>query len=219
MKILCLIIVLSFAAHTEAQIKEQIGKFLGRNLKGYEKIDFEIASAPAAAAGESLAVDTLKELRVNGALAYIPVSMLSKDRKVSQSYLTVKLSLYKKVLTALTSVQAGKELSKEEFELKTLDLAKLRGVPVCEFEELNGLRAKFNIKEGEVLLKEKLQPVPVVKKGDSVTAVAVRGNVEISMDAAARQDGGIGEIIRIITPDKKIFRARVIDQFSVNIIE
>lgn len=219
MKTFCLLLSLVFSFQSSDTLKGEIEKFLAKKLTGYEKIDFEIASKPLTQPGETIAVDTVKEIKVNGSAAYVPVIIVSKDKKVSQSFVSLKLSLYKKVLVSKKLITAGSELKEEDFELQTQDAAKLRGVPVCEKIELAGSRARFNIKEGETLLKEKLQAMPAVKKGSSVTAFILRGNVEISMDALARQDGAVGEVIRIMTPDKKIFRARVIDQFSVNIIE
>ncbi|MGE5432468.1 MAG: flagellar basal body P-ring formation chaperone FlgA [Syntrophomonadaceae bacterium] len=219
MKILYLLFFLVFSFQTTDTLKEEIEKFLAKKITGLEKIEFEIASKPVSPAGGTIKVDTLKDLKITGGLAYIPVIVTTKDQAVSQSFVSLKLSLYKKVLVSKKPLAIGSELKADDFELKTLDVAKLRGVPVCEIKEIMGTRAKFNIREGEALISEKLQAMPVVKRGDSVRAFELRGNVEISMDATARQDGSIGEVIRVLTSDKKIFRARVIDQFSVNIIE
>lgn len=219
MKILCLLFSLVFSFQAADGLKEEIEKFLAKKLTGYEKIDFEIASKPFTQKGETIVIDTAKEIKISGGSAYIPFILMNGPQKTSRSFVSLNLSLYKKVLVSKRLIAAGSELKAVDFELKTQDVARLRGVPVCETSALTGLRARLIIKEGEALITEKLQSMPVVKKGDNVTAFSVRGNVEISMDASARQDGCSGEVIRILTSDKKLFRARVIDQFSVNIIE
>jgi flagella basal body P-ring formation protein FlgA len=220
MKIFCLLFSLVFSLQSGGDtLKEEIAGYLNKRLTGYDKVEFEIASRPFNPAGGSIRLDTLRETKITGSVAYLPVLVVNKDKKVSQSFVSLRLSLYKKVLVSKKLLPSGSELKAADFELKSVDVAKFRSLPVCDTSLLSGFRAKFALKEGEELLKEKLQPVPVIKKGDSVTAFAVKGNVEISMDAVARQDGCPGEVIRILTPEKKIFRARVIDQFSVYIIE
>ncbi|MGE5354418.1 MAG: flagellar basal body P-ring formation chaperone FlgA [Acidobacteriota bacterium] len=219
MKLLYLFIPLLFIFQAGGSLKEEIGKFLSKKLQGYEKIDFEIASKPLTPMGEAIIVDTVKEIKVNGSTAYVPVILAGRDKKTSQSFVSLKISLYKKVLVAKKLITAGSELRQEDFELQMLDAAKLRGIPVCQTGAIAHVRARLIIREGEALTQEKLQAMPVIKRGDSVTAFAVKGSVEISFDAQARQDGSVGEVIRVITPGKKIFRARVIDQFSVNIVE
>ncbi|MCU7490389.1 MAG: flagellar basal body P-ring formation chaperone FlgA [Bacteroidota bacterium] len=219
MKLLYLLIPFVFTLQAGDSLKEEIGKLLSKKLQGYEKISFEITSKPLTPMGEAIVIDTVKEIKVSGSTAYVPVVLVGRDKRTSQSFVSLKLSLYKKVLTAKKLFAAGSELKPEDFELKTLEVAKLRGVPVCEAGAIEHMKAKLTIKEGEALIQEKLQAMPVVKRGDSVTAFAVKGNVEISFDAQARQDGSVGEVIRIMTPEKKIFRARVIDQYSVKIAE
>lgn len=219
MKIFCLLFSLIFSFQSADGLKKEIEKYLMNKLTGYEKISFEISSKPMTQSGETIKVDTLKDLKISGSQAFVPVILMNKDHQVSRSFVSLKISLYRKVLVARNQVKPGSDLKAEDFEIKTFDEATLRGKPVTQIEALTGYRARLMIRQGEVLTTDKLDAIPVVKRGDRVAAVMIKGNVEISMDAEARQDGSVGEIIRIMTPEKKIFRARVIDQFSVNIIE
>lgn len=219
MKIFCLLFSLIFTFQSTEDLKSEIEKYLMKKLAGYEKISFEISSKPAAQTGETIKVDTSKELKITGSQAFIPVVLMNKDRQVSRSFVSLKISLYRKVLVARNQITPGTDLKSEDFEIKTIDETSLRGKPVMQTEALSGFRARLTIRQGEALTLDKLEAIPVIKRGDKVAAYSIRGSVEISMDAEARQDGRIGEVIRIITPEKKIFRARVIDQYSVNIIE
>jgi flagella basal body P-ring formation protein FlgA len=79
--------------------------------------------------------------------------------------------------------------------------------------------SKSSIPVGTVLIFESFQAAPVVKSGDKVTAQSNVGNVMITVEAFARQDGAEGEIIKIQTKDKKQFKARVLNFENVLIIE
>jgi len=61
--------------------------------------------------------------------------------------------------------------------------------------------------------------MPIMLSGGKVNAHAISGNVVVSIEAFARQDGAEGDVIRIITKEKKIFKARVIDGLNVQILE
>ncbi|HEX2866347.1 MAG TPA: flagellar basal body P-ring formation chaperone FlgA [Ignavibacteriales bacterium] len=219
MKTLCLLFSLVFSFQSAGGLKKEIEKYLMGKLTGYEKISFEISSKPMQEAGGTIKVDASKDLKITGSQAFIPVILTNKGNQTSRSFVSLKISLYRKLLVAKNQVKPGTDLRAEDFELKTVDEASLRGMPVSRVEALKGCRARLMIRQGEVLTEEKLQAIPLIKRGDRVAAVMIKGNVEISMDAEARQDGSPGEVIRIMTPEKKIFRARVIDQYSVNIIE
>lgn len=204
---------------TGGSFEKQVENYLSEKLKGYDNISFEIVSLPRTDKGEQLKIDDERELKVAGNMAYLPVIISGRNGRASLSVATLKVKLYRSVLTARSSVLRGSEINPSDFELKTVEVSKLRGNPLQDFSALSGFRAKMNIKEGEVLIQENLEALPVIKRGDKISAVAGSGNVVISIDASAREDGRIGQVIRVETADKKLFRAKVIDQFTVRITE
>ncbi|MHB8339328.1 MAG: flagella basal body P-ring formation protein FlgA, partial [Ignavibacteriaceae bacterium] len=84
---------------------------------------------------------------------------------------------------------------------------------------INNLRSTAFIKAGEILTKEMVEPVPIIKAGDPVTAKYIGSNVLITFNALSRQDGALGDVITIIAKDKKLYKAKIIDAKNVIIIE
>ncbi|MFA4923752.1 MAG: flagella basal body P-ring formation protein FlgA, partial [Ignavibacteriaceae bacterium] len=70
-----------------------------------------------------------------------------------------------------------------------------------------------------ILIREVLEEKPVIQSGDLVKASFINGNVIVSMEANARQEGAVGEIIRVVTQNKKQYRVKVVDSLNVNILE
>lgn len=218
MNILCFIFSFMLAWQGDASLRQDVENYLKRQLKNFGKIEFEITSAPRLAGSETIRIDTARQLKVAGEIAYVPVNIVSGAHS-AQSYLSLKVALYRNVLVARQPVVRGTEIKAGDYDLKLLNVARLRGNPVAENDNIEAMRSKFSLKEGEILVKENLQPIPLIHRGDGLIAVIVRGNVEISMDAVAREEGCPGDIIRVLTTDKKLFRAKVIDRYSVKIIE
>jgi len=200
----------------EDELKQEVQNYLQKNLS-YEKFEFEIISKPKIEK-EEIKIDEKRELRLAGNLAYVPVNLVLKNNS-TQSYLTIRLKLYKQVLVTKENIKKGSELLQNQFEKKLFDVSSLRGKAISDFEKLNGLKSKFNLKKNEVLTENDVEQIPILKSGDKVLAILQKGSVVISFDAIAKQSGSIGDLIRIISSDKKQFKAKVIDNLSVSIIE
>ncbi len=213
---LLILSVLFLVASADAQIEEKIEPYLNTQLKNYDKIEFEILKTPSDYS--SIKILSEKKLKVIGNYAYIPVEIVKK-KKTSQSYITVKLKLYKNVLTAVRDIKAKEELTANDFTTGLQDVAAVKGKPVTEPDTVSFFRSKRNLHEGEILTENKIEKIPVIKIGSRVKASIVQGNVMIQTEAVSKQEGGAGDIIRIVTTDKKQFKAKVIDSNNVLITE
>lgn len=213
--------ILSFLLNFSGSLSnDEIRVYLKDNLKGYEKFEFETVSCPRIKFKENIKIDKNKEFKLTGNTAYIPVSISENNSKLTTaSFITVRVKLYRKVYIAKSSIRRGQELKINDFQTIIADVANIRGKIIDENFLLSSYKSKFNIDEREILTEELIEPIPVIKRGNKVFAYSITGNVVISMEAAARQDGSIGEVIRIVTPDKKVFKAKVLDSLNVNIIQ
>ncbi len=61
--------------------------------------------------------------------------------------------------------------------------------------------------------------MPAVYPGDKLEAHTIVGNVKISFATYSKQEGIVGEIIRVRNSKNKIFKAEVIDNNNVLIVE
>lgn len=199
--------------------KRDIGSYINRQLSGYEKVEFEVISAPHVEAGVRLNIDEERQLKLTGNIAYVPVKVTERNGQSSQSVLSVRVRLYRRVLVAANDLRYGTKLTAADFAEKLADVSQLRGSALTDISKLSGNKARLSIKAGDILTQEAMQPLPVIKSGERVLAIYAKGRVVITMEAVARQDGCTGDIIRIASSDNKLFKAKVIDENSVKIQE
>ncbi|MEI7812259.1 MAG: flagellar basal body P-ring formation chaperone FlgA [Ignavibacteria bacterium] len=200
-------------------LRMEVEKYLEGQLVGYEKVDFEIVSAPKIQLNENINIDYDRQFKLTGNMAYVPVKISLPGGLSTQALVSVRVKLYKTVLIAKINIRTGGLLRDYNFQLKQADISQLRGNVVNDTSMLMGSKARFGINEGDILTKEAIQPLPLIKSGMRVTAFYSTGNVTVTMGASARQDGYQGDLIRILTQDKKLFRAKIIDINSVIIEE
>ncbi len=208
-----------FFGFNENDFQKDIQKYLEEKLNQFEKIEFEISSLPKNLEKESIEIDNSREFRLAGSNFYLPVLISENQKAQTQSLISLKVKLFKKVLVAKENIQRGIELNPNLFEEKLMNVADLKSVPVYEKENLKEFKTRLNIKFGEILTESLIEDIPVVKRGEKVLAILKKGNVVVSFDAIARQDGTKNEIIRIVSSEKKMFKAKVIDNSSVSIVE
>ncbi|MEJ2617799.1 MAG: flagellar basal body P-ring formation chaperone FlgA [Ignavibacteriaceae bacterium] len=209
--------MLTFFSKPNESLKKTIGDYLKDNLKQYDKYEYTIVKVPTFEGKYEIRNDT--KINLSNSFAYIPIKITRTNSNVIQTYITVRLKLFKTICVAKDVIEPGQALSNNDVEFKLVNVTDLRGTPIESPDKLNGLRSKVKINPGSILIRELLDEIPVINKGDRITASAIAGNVKISTDAEAKQDGVAGDIIYIVTKDKKQFKAKIIDSNNVIIIE
>ena len=200
-----------------SSLHKKIDNYLKNHLSEFEKYEFKIKSNPGKNSSAKIKINREKEVKIKGKYCYVPV-IINKGRRTFNSLITLELKLYDKVLIARRDLSRGENLSRADFYLVTKEISGLRTEPINKTTPLEFFRVRRTIKSGEVLVANKIEGIPAVKKGDKITANLVSGSILITLDAVANQDGLIGQKIRI-KADKKIYKAKVIDKFNVKIAE
>ena len=211
-------LILALLFSSGSSVKDSLDKYLKANLSRYKDYKYEILRMPGEKSSK-LEILKDKEMSISGNLAYVPVQMTDKEKRVSRAFITVRLKLYENVLVAVKPLDRKQNFAATDFEFKKIDVTQLNGTPFTSEKEIKSLRSKIFIKSGDVLIKEMVEPVPLVNAGDPVKAFYINGSVAISLDAVSRQDGLKGEVIRIMSQDGKQFKARIADAHDVLIIE
>ncbi len=215
MMIYLLNIILLFSLNG-SDFRDELKDYLTRQLTMYDSFEYEIMQMPKDYS--SISIEKGTALNLNRNIVSVPV-LLVKENKKSESLVKVKLRLYKKVVTVLNKIESKTDLNSSEFDLKTLDVSLLKGTPFFSLDEVSLFRTKIKLNPGSILTREALEAKPVIKSGDLVKASLINGNVVITIEANARQEGAVGEVIRVVTKNKKQYRAKVVDSTNVNILE
>ena len=101
------------------------------------------------------------------------------------------------VLVTRRAVRRGELLTEANVTSESRDLGALRGEPLRSAAELQSRRAARPALAGTVLTSDWVEPVPVVRRGETVTATARAGGVTASTRVTALRDGGVGEVISV----------------------
>ncbi len=213
-----LLIILSFAGQGKNSFSDDLNNYLMKNLSGkFEDYKYEVLQMPKSY--DKIEFLKTDDFNLSRNMVYIPVKIFQKNSRVIESILSVKLKIFKKVMVASKDILTRQQLDDKDFCLKKTDVSLINGIPLTSFKSINILRSTEFIKAGEILTKEMVEPVPIIKAGDPVTAKYIESNVLITFNALSRQDGALGDVITIIAKDKKLYKAKIIDAKNVIIIE
>lgn len=203
---------------SQDNFENRVNEYLVLKLPDFKKIDFQITSSPRLLKNDELIVDDDREFKLSGNTGYIPVIVNSKNGKL-KSVLTVKLKLFGEASLACKTIHRGETILSDDFKSQTMDLSLVRGDIITAISDMQNYKAKKEIKEGTILTKDFLEALPIIRQGDKVIGFVEAGNVRINTDVIAKEDGIENEIIRVSDSSKKIFKAKIIDSYSVKIIE
>ncbi|WP_311196567.1 flagellar basal body P-ring formation chaperone FlgA [Rugamonas fusca] len=167
-------------------------------------------SRPLAACGRAVtveAVDTRQPLRMRFA-AVCPGADGWRYEFV------VRAQVSAPVVVSATDVPAGKVLTDEDLLLERHELVSLTDVLASPQAAL-GMSGKRTLRAGEVLRMALLAAPTVVKRGDAVTIVARRDQIEVSMAGEALDSGARGALVRVRNANGTVLRARVTGEGTV----
>jgi flagella basal body P-ring formation protein FlgA len=101
------------------------------------------------------------------------------------------------VVTLARSVGRGVVLTADDITLAPADARAPDGI-FSDPAQVIGRRTKAAIGEGRAVLLRQLEPVWMVAKGNPVVLVASAGGLSVSAPAEALEDGGMGDVIRVL---------------------
>lgn len=99
------------------------------------------------------------------------------------------------------------------------EVSSLIDEPVISLEGLKELRAKTNIRKGAILTGSMLEFNPDIKIGEVVTAYLEKNGIVISMNVTARQEGKVGQTIRVATNYGQLLTGVIEGNNKVKIVE
>jgi len=106
------------------------------------------------------------------------------------------LEILAPVVVAARDLQRGAVLSKQDLEYREQDISSLRN-PVLDLELVEGKVLKRTLRSGAPLEMPQIEFPPLIARGEIVTIRAKRGALEITAQGEARQDGMLGDQIRV----------------------
>jgi flagella basal body P-ring formation protein FlgA len=126
------------------------------------------------------------------------------------------------VARALRDVNARSAVTSECAELITMGVDTDAVDPEClvtSLDYLKGKRARYLIRRGALLRKDRLETIPPVIRNESVRVVITRGELVVELQAIAVEDGRPGGQVKVRLENGKVLRGTVGDQGAVHILQ
>ncbi len=101
------------------------------------------------------------------------------------------------VLVATRHLQRGAIPKADDFRITEREISALPGGYLTALVALQEKRLVRSVRPGTVLTPSMLEPLPVVKRGDTVTLLVKRGSLQIRASGKALSDAGDGARIRV----------------------
>jgi len=128
----------------------------------------------------------------------------------------VRVKRFQTVVVSAAQLDRHTVLQPQHLRLSRRETTKLRLNTFAAVQPLLGLRVSRIVRAGEVITENLVETVPVIMRGNRVEIVVQKGTLQIKMPGIAREDGRLGDIIKVKSPEtRKILRGKVINPATV----
>lgn len=182
----------AFAAVAERCVRDTFGA-------GVE-VEAQCGMVPALGALQGVDAElrprVLGERRTSGPVL-VSVEMWRDGVRLGERSVTVQVRLYRPVLVALAPLARGAVLAPEQFRIERREVTAAGDATVPSAESVAGMRLRRPVTAGDTVLAGDLEPVPLVRRGDKVTATVGVGGITVTMSAIALEDGAAGAMVAV----------------------
>jgi len=210
-------ILVGFLFPQNNSLDAQLKVLLNEKLHNYVKYEYQIVQEPRNYS--RIEINNDKQTRLSKNYLYVPVKIYNSKNIPSGSLLTVRVKLYQNVLVASAGIRRNENLSGGMFEVKTEEVSMYDGKTLEPDCDLTNFRSKAVLKEGAILLKDMIEPVPIISKGDKIILHTGGLGVDVSIDAVARQEGCAGDVISVYASGSKLYKGKIIDKSNLTLVE
>lgn len=126
------------------------------------------------------------------------------------------VDIYRPAVTVVKKVDKGEKFSTENVALVRTPSSKMVNGSFRQLSYVLGRSASMPLVPGTVIRVNELFDPPAISHGQVVEGLVERGNVELSVQVRAIEDGKAGDLIRVENTDShKVLRGKVLDERTV----
>lgn len=149
----------------------------------------------------------------------IRVEIYNSEKLLKTTVLTVEVKIYEDVVVTAKKLDRNEKITADILTTERRDVTNFTDSYFKSPDQIINQRAKSIIPKGRILGKGSVEDIPLVNQGDKVKILAEIGGIKVWAYGTAREDGKLGEEIKITNADsKKTITARVVDEKTVSII-
>ncbi|PKK91797.1 MAG: flagella basal body P-ring formation protein FlgA [Candidatus Wallbacteria bacterium HGW-Wallbacteria-1] len=137
---------------------------------------------------------------------------------LSTLMLRVSLAIFKEVLIASRTIEAGEDLGSGNLEIRRTRVLVWKDEYINDFSAVEGMVAGKRIGAGTAVSRDMFRQPLLVRANSDVTVVSRFGGVTISLRAKAMDSGSVDENVRVLNSEsRKMFTARVTGRDTVEV--
>ncbi len=205
---------------TTEQLKVTIEKYVLHKLQlSKDELLLEFPSLEKQNAAK-IAYDEIKILPsrkpVRKGLQLIKCGLYRNSQYLKTLNVNTRIRTFQNVVVSKTKLGRFTIVNSEDLQLARLETTSLTRKTFSSLKEMSGLRTTRLIQTGDVITENLVETLPVIARGGGVDIRFKKGSLEITTPGVARQDGKIGDEIRVkCVESKKSYTAKVIDAKTV----
>ena len=125
-------------------------------------------------------------------------------------FVPAEVNLYSEVLVASENSPRGTILESHHFQIREIDISRLRRSPLLEADHAIGMELKRSLTSGSPLTVEAMQRPKVIRRGDAVQLVVETRTLRVRQQGEALQDGEVGKLINVRNNSSKMIVQAVV---------
>ena len=143
------------------------------------------------------------------------------DGKVKRTvFAKANIEAYAEVLVCAQDIPRGKQIGVSDLRFEKRALSQQKGDSVQDIDEIAGMIARDSMLMGEAISRRSLIPKQLIKRNQLVNVEAKAGSLVVRSRAKALDNGGAGDVIRLMNPDSKAeLQGRVRNDGSVEVMQ
>ncbi|MBT8340791.1 MAG: flagellar basal body P-ring formation protein FlgA [Desulfatitalea sp.] len=146
------------------------------------------------------------------------VSILVDGRPVDSTVVPTYIEVWQDVVVAAKPLGRNQPISAADIKLERMNMARVPVSAILRKDQVLGRRANRAIAVNSVLRTDQVEMPPLIRRGDVVQVVAESKVLRVTTRAVAQENGGRGEVVRMLNPrSKRKFHATVVDEQTVQV--
>jgi flagella basal body P-ring formation protein FlgA len=136
--------------------------------------------------------------------------------EIKKIRVNAKIEILKEVVVTTRYLPRHHQIKKEDVKVVLRKISSFPFNGFTDIKEVIGKRTSLSVNPGEILQEGMVEAIPLIRKGNPVTLLIESSKFRITAPGEAREDGRIGDRIRLINliSKKQIF-GKVVDEKTV----
>ena len=204
---------------------EQSAEFVLKAVSSKEADDIEWSiyrhprpvRVPAGRFGVDLSA-RIRKGKIGRDQAIIDVDIKVDGKTVETLPVQFRIRRFREVLVTLSPVRRGEPLE-GKVGIKRMEISHFFGKPLTDINQIKNKVASRLLMSGRIVTDLDIKDPELVRKGDIVTMVGIKGNLRITIKGIARTGGSLGEMVKVMNPStRRIIVGRVVGFGVVEVV-